>query len=170
MRVTPDDLYTSHKEMLVELLMFDIPFPPLSDVGAIVVLLAAAVLLVYFVIWPLLRAVIDHWDEEAVQEYIQLMAVTIGWQRPNTAQRNLIQDVDNGLVMLQGPPGTGKTKFTVAPTLLSRGYAAINHDNHSAVSSPLSPTPPSTKHLKALSTSPPIAHREPVRTTSCSSG
>jgi len=70
---------------------------------------------------------IDHWDGDAIQEYIQLMAVTVGLQRPNTAQRDLVGDVDNGLVMLQGPPGTGKTKFTVAPTLLSRAYAAIQH-------------------------------------------
>lgn len=48
----PDDLCTSHKEMVVELLMFGLSFPPLSDVGAVVVLLGAAVLLLYFVIWP----------------------------------------------------------------------------------------------------------------------
>jgi hypothetical protein len=57
---TPDDLYTSHKQVVVELLMFDLSFPPLSDIGAVVLLLAATVLLFYFVIWPLLRAVIDR--------------------------------------------------------------------------------------------------------------
>jgi len=46
--------------MVVELLMFGLSFPPLSDVGAVFVLLGAAVLLLYFVIWPLLRAVIDR--------------------------------------------------------------------------------------------------------------
>lgn len=71
---------------------------------------------------------IDHWEEADIQEYIQVMADAEEWQQPNAAQRDLIQNVDNGLVMLQGPPGTGKTRFTVAPTLLSRAYAAINQD------------------------------------------
>jgi hypothetical protein len=46
--------------MVIEFLMFGLSLPPLSDVGAVVVLLAAAVLLLYFVIWPLFRAVIDR--------------------------------------------------------------------------------------------------------------
>ncbi|MCD2201634.1 hypothetical protein LPA44_17370 [Halobacterium sp. KA-4] len=46
--------------MVVELLMIGLSFPPLSDVGAVVVLLGAAVVLLYFVVWPLLQAVIDR--------------------------------------------------------------------------------------------------------------
>jgi hypothetical protein len=40
--------------------MFDLSLPSLSDVGAVVILLSAAVILGYFVLWPLLGAVVDR--------------------------------------------------------------------------------------------------------------
>lgn len=43
---------------------------------------------------------------------------------PNEDQRDFITDTDSGVMLLQGPPGTGKTKFTLAPAMLSRVYAA----------------------------------------------
>lgn len=39
---------------------------------------------------------------------------------PNDDQHDFITDTDSGVMLLQGPPGTGKTKFTLAPTVLSR--------------------------------------------------
>lgn len=71
------------------------------------------------------QILIDRWDEDLVESYLDLMESTPGMHRPNTEQAGLVTDVDHGLVMLQGPPGTGKTRYTVAPAILGRIHADI---------------------------------------------
>ncbi|MFA9427081.1 AAA domain-containing protein [Natronorubrum sp. A-ect3] len=68
---------------------------------------------------------VSSWDRTAINEYVDRVAATDGFERPNNEQQALIEDVDHGIVTLQGPPGTGKTKYTVAPAILSRVHAAM---------------------------------------------
>ncbi|MFC7020422.1 MULTISPECIES: AAA domain-containing protein [Haloarcula] len=68
----------------------------------------------------LIRELDDNPDSEDDADVDEECAVP----GPNEDQHGFITDTNSGVMLLQGPPGTGKTKFTLAPTLLSRVHHA----------------------------------------------
>ena len=78
---------------------------------------------------------VDRWShavngedrsEGPIPEYLEMMDDAEDFFSPNPDQKELIKDVDHGIVTLQGPPGTGKTEYTLAPAVLSRVHSDIS--------------------------------------------
>jgi len=74
---------------------------------------------------------VDGIDDEVVESFLEHLEASLPDPSaddvaagPNEDQHDFITDTDSGVMLLQGPPGTGKTRFTLAPTVLSRVYAA----------------------------------------------
>ncbi|OSP07581.1 hypothetical protein B9H04_07895 [Halorubrum ezzemoulense DSM 17463] len=72
---------------------------------------------------------VDGIHPDVVEQFIDLLEESLPAPAeeedpgPNADQHGFITDTDSGVMLLQGPPGTGKTKFTLAPTMLSRVFA-----------------------------------------------
>ena len=65
---------------------------------------------------------------DGVEEFIDRLAATDNYFKPNSDQQSFIRAVDRSIVPLQGPPGTGKTSGAITPALLARVYANATND------------------------------------------
>jgi uncharacterized protein len=81
---------------------------------------------------------IDGIHPDVVEQFLDLLKESLPAPAeedeygPNADQHGFITDTDSGVMLLQGPPGTGKTKFTLAPTMLSRVFASERGSTDSA--------------------------------------
>lgn len=66
---------------------------------------------------------IDTVDAGAVERFIRWLENSKGLS-PNPEQAAFVRETNAQISLLQGPPGTGKTSGALAPTVLSRAFAA----------------------------------------------